>query len=67
MKDSNAGRRFSREPGCRPRRLFACIVDGFNFPRFDWIIPIRFGRDVRPQGKEDARPDSFPGRPYGSY
>ncbi len=67
MKERNSGRRFSREPGRRPRRLFAWITDGSNLPRFDWIIPIRFGRGVRPQGKEEARLDSFPGRPYGPH
>jgi hypothetical protein len=67
MKDRPSDRRPSHEPGRRPRRLFAWTTDEAGLPEFDWIIPIRFGRDIRPQGQEEARPRSFPGRPYGSY
>lgn len=67
MKDRHSGRRFSRERGRRPGRIFAWITDRADLPGFDWIMPIRFGRDIRPQSEEEARPKSFPGRPYGSY
>jgi len=67
MKDRHSGLRYCREPGRRPRRSFAWVTDGAGLPGFDWIIPIRFGRDIRPLGKEEARPRSLPGRPYGSY